>query len=115
VKKISRHEGTPLGPNDSLKYRSVVGVLQYLTLTRPSIAYSVNKVCQFLQSPTTIHWAAVKRILPYIKSSINLGLKIQKSRSTLVSGFSDADWAEDIDDKHSTGGFAVFLGSNIIS
>jgi hypothetical protein len=43
--KLSRHEGTPLGPNDATKYRSVVGALQYLTLTRPDIAYSVNKVC----------------------------------------------------------------------
>jgi hypothetical protein len=94
-KKLSRHEGTPLRSNDTMKYRSVVGALQYLTLTRPDIVYSVNKVCQFLQLPTTIHWAAVKRILRYIKSSINLGLKIQKSRSTLVSGFFDADWTGD--------------------
>jgi hypothetical protein len=85
--KLSQHEGTPLGPNDATKYRSVAGALQYLTLTRPDIAYSMNKVCQFLQSLTTIHWAAVKRILRYIKSSINPGLKIVKSRSTLLSGF----------------------------
>jgi hypothetical protein len=58
--KISVHEGTPLGPDDATNYRSVVGALQYLTLTRPDIAFSVNKVCQFLHSPTTIHWAAVK-------------------------------------------------------
>lgn len=114
-KKLSRHEETPLRSNDTMKYRSVVGALQYLTLTRPDIVYSVNKVCQFLQLPTTIHWAAVKQILRYIKSSINLGLKIQKSRSTLVSGFSDADWTGDIDDRRSTRGFAIFLGSNFIS
>jgi hypothetical protein len=54
-KKLSRHERTPLRPNDATKYRSVVGALQYLTLTRPDIAYSMNKVCQFLQLPTTIH------------------------------------------------------------
>jgi histone deacetylase 1/2 len=62
-KKLSAFEGTPLGPNDSTKYRSVVGALQYLTLTRPDIAFPVNKVCQFLHAPTTVHWAAVKRIL----------------------------------------------------
>lgn len=65
TEKLSLHEGTALGENDSTKYRSIVGALQYLTLTRPDIAFPVNKVCQFLHSPTTIHWTAVKRILRY--------------------------------------------------
>jgi hypothetical protein len=43
-------------------YRSIVGTLQYLTLTRPDISFSVNKVCQYLHSPTTVHLTAVKRI-----------------------------------------------------
>lgn len=64
--KLSLHEGSALGPNDATQYRSIVGALQYLTLTRPNIAFSVNKVCQFLHTPT-VHWVAVKRILRYIK------------------------------------------------
>jgi len=50
--KPSLHEGSLLGPNDATHYRSIVGALHYLTLTRPDIAYSVNKVCQFLHAPT---------------------------------------------------------------
>jgi hypothetical protein len=42
--KLSLHEGTPLGTNDATNYRSVVGALQYLTLTQPDIVFSVNKV-----------------------------------------------------------------------
>ena len=113
--KLSLYEGDLLGPNDATNYRSIVGALQYLTLTRPNIAFSVNKVCQFLHAPTTIHWAAVKRILRYVKQCTGLGLKIHKSSSTLVSAFSDADWAGSIDDRRSTGGFAVFVGSNLVS
>lgn len=66
VEKLCATEGELLGPDDSTKYRSVVGTMQYLTLTRPDISYAVNRVCQFLHSPTTIHWSAVKRILRYV-------------------------------------------------
>jgi hypothetical protein len=93
----------------------VVGALQYLTLTRPDISFAVNKVCQYLHAPTTVHWSAVKRILRYVSGTIKLGLKIKRSNSTLVSAFSDADWVGCVDDRRSTGGFAVFLGNNLIS
>jgi len=73
--KLSLHEGSLLGPDDASRYRSIVGALQYLTLTRPDIAFSVNKVCQFLHAPTTVHWAAVKRILRYLKQCMELGLR----------------------------------------
>jgi histone deacetylase 1/2 len=109
------HDGDLLGPNDCTKYRSIVGFLQYLTLTRPDIAYSVNKVCQYLHAPTTSHWTAAKRILRYVKDTINLGISFRKSPSTLLSAFSYADWAGCPDDRRSTGGFAVFYGPNLIS
>ena len=113
--KLSANEGSPLGPSDATNYRSVVGALQYLTLTRPDISYLVNKVCQYLHAPTTLHWAAVKRILGYMKHTTKLGFKICRSSSSLITAFSDADWAGWLDDWRSTGGFAVFLGGNLIS
>jgi histone deacetylase 1/2 len=93
TEKLSAYEGTPLGVQDSTRFRSIVGALQYLTLTRPDISFAVNKVCQFLHAPTSVHWTTVKRILRYVRHTASLGLKISKSPSTLVSGFSDADWA----------------------
>ena len=113
--KLSIAKGVPLGPEDGTRYMSIVGALQYLTLTRPGIAFSVNKVCQFLHAPTTIHWTTVKRILRYIQGTLGLGLTFRKSSSTLVSAFSDADWAGCVDDRKSTGGFAVYFGPNLIS
>jgi histone deacetylase 1/2 len=113
--KITARQGKLLGPEDSTKYRSIVGALQYLTLTRPDISYAVNKVCQYLHAPTTVHLTAAKRILRYVKHTITVGLTFQQSSSMLVSAFSDADWAGDVDDRRSTGGFAVFFGPNLIS
>jgi histone deacetylase 1/2 len=115
TEKLSVVEGDPLGPEDSTKYRSLVGALQYLTLTQPNICFAINKVCQFLHAPTTAHWSAVKRILRDIKGTLNLGLKIGVSKSMVVSASSDADWAGCVDDRRSMGGFVVFLGSNLVS
>jgi hypothetical protein len=61
--KLSIKAGSPLGPRDATNYRSVVVALQYLTLTRPDLVFPVYKVCQYLHSPTTKHWSAMKRIL----------------------------------------------------
>lgn len=51
----------------------------------------------------------------YVKHTLGVGLTFSKSPSTLVSAFSDSDWARCLDDRRSTGGFAVFFGPNLIS
>jgi histone deacetylase 1/2 len=113
--KLVLDEGTPLGSNDITQYRSIVGALQYLTLTRPDISFSVNKVYQFLHAPTTSYWTVAKRILRYIKGTLKVRLTFQKSSSSLLSAFSNADWAGFLDDRRSTRGFAIFFGPNLIS
>ncbi|CAM8954016.1 unnamed protein product [Rhodiola kirilowii] len=115
TEKLTKNSGQLLDGNDVLKYRSMVGGLLYLTLTRPDISFAVNKVCQFLSKPTSEHWEAVKRIMRYIKGTANMGLKFQYSSRTRLSIFTDADWAGCPDDRRSTGGFAIFFGPNLIS
>lgn len=46
---------------------------------------------------------------------MGVGLKVRKSASLLVSAYSDADWVGDLDDRRSTGGFAIYLGDNLVS
>ncbi|KAJ9550950.1 hypothetical protein OSB04_014995 [Centaurea solstitialis] len=112
--------------DDPVKYRQMVGALQYVTLSRPDITFAVNKVCQFMHSPTTNHWSAVKRILRYLHGTANHGLLISRSSSSTLhaytdvefnslSAFSDADWVGCPDDRRSTGGYAIYLGSNLVS
>jgi histone deacetylase 1/2 len=113
--KLAADQGTLLTDDAAFQYRSVVGGLQYLTLTRPDISFAVNKVCQYLAKPTTVHWEAVKRILRYVKGTIHTGLQIRRSSSSLLSVFTDADWAGSTDDRRSTGGFALFFGPTLIS
>jgi histone deacetylase 1/2 len=115
TKQLSLTGGTPLGPDDSTQYRNIVGALQYLTLTRPDLSFSVNKVCQFLHAPTTEHWSAVKRILRYVQDTLKVGITFVKSSSIFLSAFSDADWAGSLADRRSTGGFAIFVGPNLVS
>jgi hypothetical protein len=112
---LSMQDGEPFGPEDVTKYQSMVGALQFLTLTQPNISFSINKVCQFLHSPTTTHLTAVKWILWFLKHTIHFGLHIHRSPSTMVSAFFDVDWARCSDDRKSTGDFAVFLRLNMIS
>jgi hypothetical protein len=111
-KKLSLYDGDPL--SDPTEFRSVVGALQYLTLTRPDICFAVNQVCQFLHQPTTHHWTAVKRILRYLKDTPDHGLFYQPG-SLMLEAYSDADYAGCPDDRHSTGGYCVYLGHNPIS
>jgi hypothetical protein len=63
------------------KYIIIVGALQYLTLTRQDLVFSVNKVCQFLHAPTFDHMVVVKRILRYVQGAIGLDIKIGKDSS----------------------------------
>ncbi|KAM1069382.1 hypothetical protein TB2_001232 [Malus domestica] len=110
--KLSAHVGEPYDKPDV--YRSVVGALQYLTITRPDLSYAVNQVCQFMHAPKNTHWMAVKRILRYLKATHNHGL-LYKPGTAQLSAFSDVDYAGNPDTRHSTGGFCIYLSSNLVS
>ncbi|XP_042950035.1 secreted RxLR effector protein 161-like [Carya illinoinensis] len=111
--KLSKFD-SPSFENVTL-YRSIIGNLQYLSLTRPDISFSVNKACQFMHEPKLSHWLAVKRILRYLKSTINYGLFFSKQSSFNLHAYSDADWVGCPDDRKSTRGYCILLGNHPIS
>ncbi|GJS86351.1 GDSL esterase/lipase-like protein [Tanacetum coccineum] len=106
-------EGDPF--SDPTLYRQVVGSLQYATITRPDISYSVNRVCQYMHSPTNLHWQAVKRILRYLNGTLHHCLHFKPTKAKGLHAFSDSSWNSDIDDSRSQYGFAIFHGANLIS
>ncbi|XP_071678597.1 uncharacterized protein [Lolium perenne] len=113
--RLCSTDGDLLSSEEATQYRSMVGGLQYLTMTRPDLSFVVNKVCQYLHEPRTPHWSAVKRILRYVRHTVDSGLLLRSSSSTLLSAFSDVDWAGNMDDRRSTGGYAIFYGGNLIA
>lgn len=101
--------------SDPFLYRSIVGALRYATITRHEIAFSVNKVCQYMQQPLDEHWTAVKRILRYLNGTLSFGLKFSPSSTLNMTVFCDSDMGNDMDDHRSTLGFCIFLGNNLVS
>ncbi|XP_028100512.1 uncharacterized protein LOC114299881 [Camellia sinensis] len=95
-------------------YRSVVGALQYLTITKPDLTFAVNQLCQHMQDPTNAHFSAVKRVLRFVKGTLHHGLTYTPSSFDLHA-YSDSNWTGDVLDQKSTSGYCVFLGINLIS
>ncbi|XP_042966148.1 uncharacterized mitochondrial protein AtMg00810-like [Carya illinoinensis] len=114
---VSQHLSVD-GPlfSDLTLYRSLVGALQYLTITRPDIAYAVNSVSQYLHAPTEDHFLAVKRVLRYVKGTLHFGLTFHPSSSPgAFVAYSDADWAGCLDTRRLTSGYSIYLGNNFVS
>jgi len=105
--------GAPV--QDPSDFRSLAGALQYLTFTRPDIAYVVQQVCLHMHDPRETHLAALKRILRYVRGTLHLGLVLRPCQQEDLVVYSDADWAGCPDTRKSTSGYAVFLGDNLIS
>ena len=100
--------GEPVNPT---QLKSMVGGLCYLVHTRPDIAYAVGVVSRFMERPTTMHLTATKRIIRYVKGTLNYGLVYSVGRGNyILSGFSDSDLEGNIDDRKSTGRDGVLFG-----
>ncbi|KAG9446582.1 hypothetical protein H6P81_012710 [Aristolochia fimbriata] len=95
---------------DPTLYRQLVGGLLYLSITHPDISFVVHVVSQFMAAPRSVHYAAVIRILRYVKGTLLQGLFMSSASPLTLLAFSDADWAGDVTDRRSTTGYSVFLG-----
>lgn len=100
----------------NVPYQAAVGSILYLTQgTRPDIAFAVNTVAKFCNNPGKAHWVAVKRIFRYLRGTANAKLVFSRSASSDLTGYCDADWASDPDERRSCTGYVFTLQGGAIS
>nr|GEW12193.1 ribonuclease H-like domain-containing protein [Tanacetum cinerariifolium] len=87
-----RSDGDP--NSDPTLYRSLAGSLQYLTFTQPNISYAVQQMCLYMHDPREPCFSALKRIMRYVRGTLNYGLQLFFSSTTDLVAYSDADWAD---------------------
>ena len=125
----SRPVATPLEPGvpfykmaegdtvfDVKTYQQAIGSLTYAAIcTRPDISAAVGVLSQFMSNPNSVHWTGVKRILRYLRGTANYGLIYDGKTEVELVGYSDADWAGDVNTRRSTSGYAFQLGNATIT
>ena len=104
-------------PVDVQAYQMIIGCLTYATTaTRPDLAAAVGILSKFMSKPGKDHWTGIKRILRYIQGTLNYGLVFSADdKSHTLVGFSDADWAGDLDTRRSTSGYVFQIQGNTVS
>ncbi|KAK5841924.1 hypothetical protein PVK06_004250 [Gossypium arboreum] len=105
--KLVTSDGNPPLADGHL-YRGIVGMLQYMCITCPDLSFCVNKLSQYMNSPSDTHWKAVKRVLRYLIGTTGHGLCLSKGQFELVC-YSDVDWASSFEDRRFTISYVVFL------
>ena len=112
--QLIKSGGEPLDTTE-YPYSTLIGSLLYLSVcTRPDIAQSVGALAKYMANPTTAHWSAAKGVLRYLKGTANFGITFGGG-SNMVLGYSDADYAGDVDTRRSTTGYVFILNGGAIS
>ncbi|GJW99365.1 ribonuclease H-like domain-containing protein [Tanacetum coccineum] len=96
-------------------YRSLAGALQYLTFTCPDLSYAVQQISLYMHDPREPHFTALKRILRYVRSTLDYGLQLHVSFTAQLTAYTDVDWVGCPVTRRSTSGYCVFLGDNLLS
>jgi hypothetical protein len=101
----------------NLPYKSLLGFLMHASVgTQPHISYSTNFVAQYLSNPRTKHWSATKCILRNLKGTKTMGLTYKGiHKNFMLQGYSDNDWASNVDTCRSTSSYLFLLGTCIVS
>jgi hypothetical protein len=105
-------------PTTREPYREAIGALLYASIcTRPDIAVAVGFFAKFVSEPTDKHWQGVKRIMRYLRGTWNHELVLGGNTGDVItlSGYADADWAGDNDDRKSRTGYVFYINDGLIT
>ncbi|GKE49503.1 retrovirus-related pol polyprotein from transposon TNT 1-94 [Tanacetum coccineum] len=100
---------------DPSTYRTLVGKLLYLTITRPDLSFTAQALSQYSHSPRSTHYDALIRVLRYIKLCPGQGLFFPINNPLKLTTYCDSDWASCATTIRSVSGYAIFLGHSLIS
>lgn len=101
---------------DTRLYQEIIGSLTYaMTATRPDICAAVGMLSQFMANPNQEHLGAARRVLRYLKGTLNHGLRFDGNGSEGLVGYSDADWAGDVVTRKSTSGYVYRFAGGTVS
>lgn len=123
IKEIPADLGVSLvstGANDNrnnILYRQAIGSLMFLAnVTRPDISFIVNYLSRFISNYDEQHWRAINNVFRYLKGTIDMGILYDGSiEDTYIKGYSDADYAGDLDTRRSTSGYLIMLGNAAVT
>jgi hypothetical protein len=110
--QLKKNKGDAVG---QLEYAQIIGSLMHLmNFTRPDIAYAVCRLSRYTQNPNHEHWAAIIRLMKYLRGTMNYGI-LYSGFPTVLEGYSDANWISDSDEIKSTSGYIFILGGGVVS
>ena len=99
-----------------LRFQSLMGSLLYACLgTRPDIAYAINRLGKYSANPSEDHLNKLFYVLRYLRGTAHYRLRYDGASNAGLAAFSDSDWAEDRDDRHSQTGFIFTMANGAIS
>nr|XP_016495316.1 PREDICTED: uncharacterized mitochondrial protein AtMg00810-like [Nicotiana tabacum] len=111
--KLSIKDGEPL--SDPLLYRNLIGKLNFLTNTRPDLAFSVQLLSQFMHVPISSHLSAAYHVLKYVKGTLGQGLFMSAASDFSLHAYYDSDWASCPSSRRSVSGYLVLLFGSLLT
>ncbi|CAL8134899.1 unnamed protein product [Prunus armeniaca] len=113
TEKLIKDDGS--GAADEENYRKLVGSLLYLIATRPDVIYATSLLARYMHGPSNKHYGTAKRVLRYVKGTLDYGLMYEKGKKAVLVGYCDSDWGGSIEDSKSTSRYAFSFGSGVFS
>ncbi len=125
IKLVKEPDNADLSEMKKVPYEALIGSLMYAALgTRPDIKYTVQALSQFNARPGPTHWTAAKRVLRYLKGMRNFGITYTGKgeprmrayyHNLRLEGYTDADWASNLDDRCSVSGYTFLIGNAAVA